>query len=212
MRFNEVLMIAAVFLAPFFAVFAQKQIEIWREHRSRKMWVFKMLMATRGRALSPEHVQALNVIDLEFTGKSEQLVRSAWKEYLDHLNSFPRGEGKNEAQVVVWSQRKEELLSNMLGEMGKSLGYTFDPVQIRKGAYSPEGHAVAEFELQMIRQKVLEWLDGGRKVLVSLTPADEEAAAEGKKFLKGVSGVFEGEVPIKIRLVEDAKEEPSPQG
>lgn len=71
MTISDGLMILAVLVAPFLAVFAQKQIELWREQRSRKLWVFKTLMATRGRALSLEHVQALNVIDLEFTKPSD---------------------------------------------------------------------------------------------------------------------------------------------
>ena len=87
MTISDVLMIVAVLVAPFLAVFAQKQIELWRERRARKLWVFKTLMATRGRALSVEHVQALNMIDLEFTKASEKEILSAWKLYHDHLNS-----------------------------------------------------------------------------------------------------------------------------
>jgi len=34
--------------------------------------------------------EALDMIDLEFTEDSEELVRAAPREYRDHLNSFPR--------------------------------------------------------------------------------------------------------------------------
>ena len=66
MTISDGLMIIAILIAPFLAVFAQRQIDLWREQRQRKLWVFKTLMATRGRTLSPEHVQALNMIELEF--------------------------------------------------------------------------------------------------------------------------------------------------
>lgn len=66
MSLTDLITIVALLVAPFLAVFAQKQIEIWREKKSTKVWIFKTLMATRGRTLSLEHVQALNMIDLEF--------------------------------------------------------------------------------------------------------------------------------------------------
>jgi hypothetical protein len=70
MTLSDGLIIIAILIAPFLAVFAQRQIDLWREQRQRKLWVFKTLMATRGRTLSPEHVQALNMIELEFTKRA----------------------------------------------------------------------------------------------------------------------------------------------
>lgn len=70
MTISDGLLIVAVLLAPFLAVFAQRQIELWREHRQRKLWVFKTLMATRGRTLSPEHRVVLpskRIVQLTFT-------------------------------------------------------------------------------------------------------------------------------------------------
>jgi len=39
------------------------------ERRNRKAWLFHSLMAPRAARVSPEHVQALNMIDLVFYGK-----------------------------------------------------------------------------------------------------------------------------------------------
>ena len=83
------LMIAGDLVAPFFAVFAQRAIETWREKRGRRLSVFKSLMATRGAALSLQHVQALNMIELEFTKPGDEAIRRAWRSYHDHLNSYP---------------------------------------------------------------------------------------------------------------------------
>lgn len=66
---TDLVMIVAVVVAPIFAVQVQKWLEIFREQRGRKLWVFKTLMATRAENLSSEHVKALNMIDLEFRGK-----------------------------------------------------------------------------------------------------------------------------------------------
>jgi hypothetical protein len=200
MTISDGLMIIVVLVAPFLAVFAQRKIELWREGQTRKLWVFKTLMATRGRTVSPEHVQALNMIDLEFTKSSEKEVVIAWKEYLDHLNSYPR-EGENQTErAVVWGKRSEDLLAKLLGQMSDTLGYKFDPVQIRRAYYSPEGHAAMEYELQLLRRMVLEWLVGDRKVSVSLVPKDDEAAKQGEKFLSGVLGIIEGEKVIKVEV------------
>jgi hypothetical protein len=157
-------------------------------------------MATRGRTLSIEHVQALNMIDLEFRNRSEKSVLNAWKEYRDHLHSFPKEGEDQKERAVVWDERTQELLSNLLKQMGLCLGYGFDPVEIRKGAYTPQGHAIVEYELDLLRRRVLEWLDGDRKVSVSLVPKDEEAAKQGEKFLNGVLGIIEGERVIKVEV------------
>jgi len=201
MTISDGLIIIAIMIAPFLAVFAQRQIDLWREQRQRKLWVFKTLMATRGRTLSPEHVQALNMIELEFKKSSEKPILLAWKEYHDHLNSYPR-EGENQKErAALWTQRTDELLATLLIKMGKAFAYDFDTVQIRKGVYSPEGHATTEFELQLLRRFVIEWLAGDRKVSVSIVPKDEEAAKQGQLFMAGISGVFEGQKRIKVELV-----------
>ena len=75
MTISDILMILAVLLAPFLAVYVQKKIETWKSQRDTKLWIFKTLMATRGATLSPQHVQALNMIDLEFSGKDKKKKR-----------------------------------------------------------------------------------------------------------------------------------------
>lgn len=203
-------MIIAVLIAPFLAVFAQRQIDLWREQRQRKLWVFKTLMATRGRTLSPEHVQALNMIELEFQKPSEKPIRDAWKEYHDHLNSYPR-EGQNQKErAALWDEESAKLLVNLLIKMSEAFSYKFDVVQIKKGAYSPQGHATTEIELQLLRRFALEWFAGDRKVQVSIVPKDDEAAKQGQIFMAGISGIIEGQKQIKVELVPTKNEDDEP--
>jgi hypothetical protein len=200
MTLSDALTVLAVVLAPFFAVFAQRQVELWREAQERKLWVFKALMATRARTLSPDHVQALNMIELEFTRKAEEPVLAAWREYRDHLYSFPRDGGDLEARAAVWNQRTQDLLANLLEGMGRALGYKLDPVQVRKGAYSPEAHAAAEMEMQLVRRAALRWLTGGTNVQVSVVPEDEEAAERGKALAEGLASIIRGEKRVGVDL------------
>jgi hypothetical protein len=76
----------ATLMGPVLAVQAQKWIESLRRTSEAKDLIFKSLMATRGARLSPEHVRALNMIDLTFYGKGvsrrtkmEQNVLDAWR-------------------------------------------------------------------------------------------------------------------------------------
>ena len=210
MTTSNILMILAVLIAPFLAVFAQRQIDLFREQRQRKLWVFKTLMATRGQTLSPEHVQALNMIELEFQKSSEKPIRDAWKEYHDHLNSYPR-EGENQKErAAVWDEESGKLLVNLLSKMGAAFSYKFDVVQIKKGAYSPQGHATTEIELQLLRRFALEWLAGDRKVQVSIVPKDDEAANQGQIFMAGLSGIIEGQKQIKVELVPQLNDDDKP--
>ncbi len=66
MNLNDGLMILAVLFSPFLAVFAQRKIDLAREKRGHRLWIFRTLMATRGNRLSLDHVQALNSIELFF--------------------------------------------------------------------------------------------------------------------------------------------------
>jgi hypothetical protein len=74
-------MIGAVVLAPLFALQINTFLERRRREAERKSWIFKTLMATRASTLAPEHVQALNMIDIEFYGRNKRSrdVVEAWK-------------------------------------------------------------------------------------------------------------------------------------
>src|SRR5207249_5356387 len=104
------------------------------------------------------------MIDLEFSGKSKRdtQVRQRWKEYLDHLKNLGQDPEQQKEQLLIWTQRKYELLANLLYEMGVAVGYPFDKVEIMRGIYAPIGHANWEFETHAVRRLLLEILAGHR--------------------------------------------------
>ncbi|MEC9267067.1 MAG: DUF6680 family protein [Pseudomonadota bacterium] len=161
----EILTILAIFFGPIAAVQVQKWLDSYRESRSRRIEVFKTLMATRAAAISKDHVQALNMIDLEFNSKKYIQVTRAWKTYLDHLSSFPK---ENQNQQGYWSEKRIDYLAALLEEMGKSLGYQFDQVHIKKGIYAPEAHGKLETEQELMRKGVLELLSGERNLNINI--------------------------------------------
>src|SRR5262249_12547950 len=58
--------LAATLLGPIAAVLITRYIDQLRERSSRRLWIFRTLMATRRTLLSPEHIAALNQIELDF--------------------------------------------------------------------------------------------------------------------------------------------------
>ena len=67
----NIIMVVAIVSGPVVAVQLQKLIERLRQRRQAKEVIFKTLMSTRGTPISLPHVQALNMIDLEFYGKKK---------------------------------------------------------------------------------------------------------------------------------------------
>ena len=61
--------IAAVFLGPIAAVLITRLIDNYRLRSDRRIDVFRTLMRTRKMKLTPEHVGALNVVEIEFHGE-----------------------------------------------------------------------------------------------------------------------------------------------
>ena len=159
--------IIAIVSGPIIALQIQRRLDHGREARNRKMWVFKTLMSFRATALDPTFVQALNLIDVEFDGKSanEKAVRDAWKVLLDHFYDLGRPEFKPDASSV---EKSAQLKANLLLLMGKCLGYDFDEVQIKKGSYYPTGLGDVQQEQHAIRRGLLNILSGKGRIPVGI--------------------------------------------
>jgi hypothetical protein len=171
MNISDGLMILAVLTAPFLAIFAQRKIDESKEHRGQKLWIFRTLMATRGNKISLEHVQALNMIDLFFERKGkEKAIIEKWDEYLDHLNQPIKDDDKNyQVKLEQWTVKGDDILADMLQLMGKSLGYDFDKVRIRKAIYVPRGHGDVDLENRVIRRGIAEIVIGRKSLPVSVS-------------------------------------------
>jgi hypothetical protein len=128
-KLSEFLTIAAIVLGPILAVQVEKLVEARRERNRARRGLFHALMATRAARVSPDHVRALNAIDLVF--RKDKEVREAWKVYLDHLNDSLL----LEKDPGGWAQRGDDYLVKLLAEMSAVLKYDFDEVQLRRAIY-----------------------------------------------------------------------------
>lgn len=168
------LTICAMFYAPIVALKVQRRADEARETQGRKLWIFKTLMGNRATRLNANFVQAINMIDIEFTDPNEKGVRDSWKELLDHYTAWG---AKTPAQRKISDdadvERSTELLAAMLMKMGEVLGYGFDKVYIKKGFYYPEGLGNIEAEQHALRRSVLALLSGqGMKLPVAIFTKD----------------------------------------
>ena len=202
---SDWIMIAAVISGPIAAVRIQKFLEGRNEAKERRVTVFKNLMATRASTLAYQHVSALNLVGLEFHGKEYSKVISAWNIYLDHLSSFPKDE---ETLGKMWAEKCNDLLSDLLYEMGISLGFEFDKVHIKKAGYIPKGYTDQESDQNYIRRATIEVLDGNRPLPLKIVsiPGDPEAAeaAEVQKELQLVLTKFYKEgLPFPVKIVDE---------
>jgi hypothetical protein len=197
------LLVASTVLGPILAVQAQKWIEVFRERRGRKLWVFQQLMATRAARVSPEHVQALNMIDLVYYGrgnrrrKSEQKVLDAWKEYHNHLNIKA-----DDASLRVWVVNGDELFTNLLAAIAQDVNYTFDRVQLKTSGYSPIAHGELEAEQTAIRKLAVKLLSGERalKMEVEKFAVDPAALKAQIELQQAMRSAFTGDGALNVHV------------
>lgn len=198
--------VVSTLLGPILAVQAQKSVERFREARLRKIRLFEALMATRASRLSPEHVRALNMIDLVFYGErtlgihrrsaKEQSVLDSWKEYLDHLNNrFP------DDQIQLWIAHGEELFINLLYALAQDIGYKFDRVQLKRGSYSPVAHGEQESESAELRRATLSLMTGKHALNMNVVgfPVDAAVLEANKTAIQNVGKALESGV-LKVEV------------
>jgi hypothetical protein len=201
LSFSDLALIFATLLGPVLAIQVQKLLEHRREKKIRRNQIFKTLMATRAARLSGVHVEALNLIDIEFspTNAKDKKVRNAWKAYFAHLGE--KNEGP-EAQML-WSAKRDDLFTDLLYELGTALGYDFDKTQIKHDVYSPIYHGNLEQEERLIRSKVIEILTGKAAfpMTVVSVPADSEAATVQTNYLKMMAEFVREGKPFPVVIV-----------
>jgi hypothetical protein len=164
------LVVIATVVAPLFAVQATRWLDRRKQTREEQLRVFRTLMSTRAATLDPRHVEALNTIDVVFSGKEpgEERIRSSWREYHNHLGD--KGYPKD-----GWGTRRIELLVELLYHMATYLGFTFDKTHIKTQSYYPEGYGQIEDDNVALRKATLNLLSGrsslGIEVRNPLPPA-----------------------------------------
>jgi hypothetical protein len=195
-KLTDIAIVVAALLGPVLAVQAQKWLERKRDGKERQLAIFRTLMSTRAAILSPQHVEALNAVPVEFYGTSGTLksINDAWKLYLDHLNdrNFPSD---------AWGQKRFELLMDLLHLLSQFLNFSFSRAQLSRDIYSPTAHGELESDQTIIRKGLVSlFSEGGALPLVvkevpTAAPGEAELQAALQKVL---TEVLQGKQPLAI--------------
>jgi hypothetical protein len=209
MTISDGFLIAATIAGPVLAVQAQKFIERAGEKRRRKLHIFYTLMSTRATRIANEHVQALNVIELEFNRgwfhnrSKEKTVIDAWRLHLDNLNQSV--DANDPASLKAWIDRNEVSFIELMYSMSQALGYDFDRVQLKRGIYYARG----QFETQQAQQTVLhnlaKVLTGQQAIGMNVVgfPLDKSAAELQAKFHEQYLKALTGEGALHVTTKSD---------
>ena len=207
MTISDGLMIFAVILGPILAVQIQKLIESKSAKKKHREKIFQDLMSTRASTLSLNHVSALNMVGIAFNEKKFSKVNNAWVTYLDHLNSYPEGD---EVLSKGWGEKRNDLLSDLLYEMGISLNFEFDKVHIKKAGYFPKALADREWNSDVIRSELAKILCGQKSIPMDVMsmPVDSDAFETQKELHSLMKEHFAGERSISVKLTDSHETKP----
>jgi hypothetical protein len=207
-------------LGPILAVQAQKWVERATENRRRKVQVFERLMATRATPIAPEHVQALNTIELVFnkgwflspkTKENEKAVITEWRAYLDNLNHGPYSKenpNPDPSIVTAWQERCADSFVELMKAMSRALRYDVDSVQLRRGVYHPQGHADMETAFNEIRQNLARVLSGQQPIPMKVVgfPVDPAIAARQAELSGLLVKALTGEGALHVATKDDGND------
>ena len=216
----DLITIVAIVVGPITAVQVQKRIEAFRSRQDSQLHIFRTLMATRATRLNPEHVMALNLIDLNFSEKRkrEKPVVRSWRVLLDQFGKYPRIENYqnrlDEYKIALNSAdtKSQELLIDLLSKMSDALGYDFETIHISNGCYAPTGHAEIENDQTLIRKGVIAMLGGQIPVNMNVLSLPEQAphdsvaelfqnlAANQAETLQILKNITSGEANLSVSM------------
>jgi hypothetical protein len=169
MQFKDVLNLlilgATIFVivwGPIKAVEITRKNDEERERKRRQFELFHSLMKTRSIRLSPEHVMALNLVQVEFYG--HQVIDGAYRAYMTLLAR--RAPSPNDPGIQKFLQEQEDALYDLLHAIGKDLGYAYDRRDLQRLAYGPDGWVQDDVQQRTVRNLIIDLLSGRRSLQV----------------------------------------------
>ncbi len=187
---TDILTILALLAGPFIGIYIQKWIETKKEHRSKQVHIFRVLISERHGNFSVEYIRALNLIPIDFSDKKkkEKPVITAWKDLLDHLVNSPQekdyeNDVKYENALQMSEEKESEYRVNLIFELSKCLGYSFEKVDIKGAGYNSTADEEEErFEKKIIRAGIIDLLTSASPLNVNIENLPKKPS--GKKAKK----------------------------
>jgi len=199
--------VVAIMLAPIFTLRVQKKLEARKEKEQRKLFIFKTLVATYATRVSPDHIQALNMINIEFYGIEH--VLNSWHLYQNHLTtavadanntSIPLEE--RELKAKEWIDRGSDLFIDLLVCMSKEVGYPFDKTTLSNGIYYPIAHQRLEDENRFLRQGLLDIIYNNKPISMNVLslPMNQDVLDKQNKLQDSLIDYYDGKKSVKVTM------------
>lgn len=151
--------IGAIYLGPIRALEVSRKNQEEDGKRARQFGVLHSLMKTRKVLLSPDHVSALNLVQLEFYGNER--VQNYYKKYMEFMNgAWPKTD--DEANFKRFIDARENALYDLIHEIGLVLDYKMDRQELKSLGYGPQGWETDENQARALRYLLIETLEGKR--------------------------------------------------
>ncbi|HEX4045092.1 MAG TPA: DUF6680 family protein [Gammaproteobacteria bacterium] len=206
---NGIVTVIAILLAPIIALRVQTKLDAAKEKSQRKLIIFKTLIATYATRVSPDHIQALNMITIEFYGTES--VLSSWRLYQQHLitpapkandTSIPIEEREKAAQQ--WLETGNDLFINLLVDMSNEVGFPFDKPTLSKGVYYPIAQEKIEIENRILREGLLKIICNREPLSMNVTgfPINQDALDKQNKLQDSLLEYYDGKKSVKVMIEE----------
>src|ERR1700712_4613828 len=212
MTTNEILTIVALVAGPVMSVFITRYLDDTRAYKSRRMDVFRTLMRTRRTVLSPEHIGALNLGEIEFA--KDPSVLTAHKALFTH---FGTAHGRRENEKIEGlsdkseidrrselfgtrlSQERQSALAKLLHAMAGALGFKIEQLEIFEGGYTPQFWVNVENEQEIIRKFVVDLAHANKVLPIGVVDyrSAEQVMAEGQRIASIAASRVESKTETK---------------
>ena len=154
--------IFAIYFGPIRAVEVSRQNDVYREATRRRREIFAALMRTRRATINPDHVWALNLIQLEFANDPD--VLRAHREYISVLYEVVPDAGP---ALEAFLGRRNDRFFDLLHAVATAVGCPIDKRDLERAAYVPVGWFNDDDELRLFRRAMIELLHGRRPLVVA---------------------------------------------
>jgi uncharacterized protein DUF6680 len=160
------LTVAAIVLGPVLALLSQRLLDLTRQRKEQRLRLYFTLMSTRALQLSPNHVQALNSIDIVFgrSSKKDQTIREKYRAWLEQMGKDTKSDG--------WLERGNDLKVELYQAIGAAVGFTFSIDYLKRQAYLPVAHSDWDTQARQIQTALAQAVtaDGVKVEIVEKKP------------------------------------------
>ncbi len=158
----SVVNLSAILVGPIAAVVITRLMDNRTATQLRRYQVFRDLMRTRAAKISPPHVDALNLVEIEF--HQFKSVKDAWHRYMENLGTSVPADTSEQNNFFV---RREQLFIKLIQEIATTIGLkSVDITDVMTTNYYPVGWQNEQEEQQQARQLLIQVLSGNKPLTV----------------------------------------------